>query len=188
MRTFSNERRGDESNSILQHCTVHRCVIIILGRWVIGYWSWDYYSLTLSSLTTPLPSLAHSQSLIPTSSTSFTSKPHPSSHPYIPSLFEQVTDPRFHALPRTAQRVATLQDSISDLVYDVLIAKVRQSLAGVSTKSVWTAEEEDNAFDLPSFSAYPETYITVIGEYLLQLPQQLEPLVMAEPVGVGVGA
>lgn len=43
----------------------------------------------------------------------------------------------------------------------------------------WGAKEEVNAFDLPSFSAYPLPYITSIGEYLLTLPQQLEPLAVA---------
>ena len=41
--------------------------------------------------------------------------------------------------------------------------------------------EEANVFSLPIFSAYPQLHVTNIGEYLLTLPQQLEPLVL----GVG---
>eukprot|EP00271_Cylindrocystis_brebissonii_P001387 TRINITY_DN11655_c0_g1_i1.p1 TRINITY_DN11655_c0_g1~~TRINITY_DN11655_c0_g1_i1.p1 ORF type:complete len:516 (+),score=172.32 TRINITY_DN11655_c0_g1_i1:205-1548(+) len=92
------------------------------------------------------------------------------------SLLEQTRDPRFHCLPRTALRIATFRDAVAALVYDVLLSKVRRSLAGVAQKPVWAAEAEENVFDLPSFSALPEGYITTVGEYLLQLPQQLEPL------------
>ena len=40
----------------------------------------------------------------------------------------------------------------------------------------WRTADEENAFDLPTFNAYALPYITVIGEYLLTLPQQLEPM------------
>jgi bacillopeptidase F (M6 metalloprotease family) len=36
--------------------------------------------------------------------------------------------------------------------------------------------EEQGGLPLPSFSAYPQAYVTSVGEYLLTLPQQLEPL------------
>jgi hypothetical protein len=36
--------------------------------------------------------------------------------------------------------------------------------------------EEQGGLPLPSFSAYPQSYVTSVGEYLLTLPQQLEPL------------
>lgn len=67
-------------------------------------------------------------------------------------------------------------EEVNDLVYEVLISKVRSKLTDVARMPVWSAEEEDNSFDLPSFSAYPLPYVTSIGEYLFTLPQQLEPL------------
>eukprot|EP00850_Spirogloea_muscicola_P014912 SM000110S18919 [mRNA] locus=s110:433576:438452:+ [translate_table: standard] len=139
------------------------------------------------------------------------------------SLLEQSADPRFHALPRTAQRLQALQESVSDLVYDVLMSKVCNGPLATGTRLVaapvamarademavicnvtttwqirlhltdlwklptWTAEEEDNAFELPSFSAYRLPYITAIGEYLLTLPQQLEPLASTSEGGQGEG-
>jgi hypothetical protein len=36
--------------------------------------------------------------------------------------------------------------------------------------------EEQGGLPLPSFSTYPQAYVTSVGEYLLTLPQQLEPL------------
>jgi hypothetical protein len=76
-----------------------------------------------------------------------------------------------------------VQEAVHDLVYDVLIFKVKQRLEGVSSLPLWSAAEEENAFDLPSFSAYPLPYIRSVGEYLLTLPQQLEPLAVTQGEG-----
>lgn len=92
------------------------------------------------------------------------------------SLLEQSKDPRFHALPLASQRVAAFAEKVNELVYDVLISKVRQRLSDVSRLPIWSSVEETSAHPLPSFSAYPQSYVTSVGEYLLTLPQQLEPL------------
>lgn len=88
----------------------------------------------------------------------------------------QSKDPRFHALPHASQRVAAFADAVNELVYNVLISKVRQRLSDVSRLPIWSSVEEQSAFHLPTFSAYPQSYVTSVGEYLLTLPQQLEPL------------
>ncbi|KAL6977618.1 Golgi transport complex subunit 7 [Sarracenia purpurea var. burkii] len=92
------------------------------------------------------------------------------------NLLEQSKDPRFHALPLASQRVAAFADTVNELVYDVLLSKVRQRLNDVSRLPIWSSIEEPSAYPLPSFSAYPQSYVTNVGEYLLTLPQQLEPL------------
>ncbi|PSS34369.1 Conserved oligomeric Golgi complex subunit 7 like [Actinidia chinensis var. chinensis] len=92
------------------------------------------------------------------------------------NLLEQSKDPRFHALPLASQRVGAFADTVNELVYDVLISKVRQRLSDVSRLSIWSSIEELTARPIPSFSAYPQSYVTNVGEYLLTLPQQLEPL------------
>lgn len=91
-------------------------------------------------------------------------------------LVLQSKDPRFHALPLASQRVAAFAEKVNELVYDVLISKVRQRLSDVSRLPIWSSVEETSAHPLPSFSAYPQSYVTSVGEYLLTLPQQLEPL------------
>ncbi|KAK8482270.1 hypothetical protein V6N13_076779 [Hibiscus sabdariffa] len=92
------------------------------------------------------------------------------------NLLDQSKDPRFHALPLASQSVAAFADAVNELVYDVLISKARQRLSDVSRMPIWSAAEEQSAFHLPTFSAYPQSYVTSVGEYLLTLPQQLEPL------------
>lgn len=94
------------------------------------------------------------------------------------TLLEQAKDTGFHALAHTSARVASFIEAVNDLVYDVLIAKVRARLVNVALMHVWGAEEEENAFDLPSFSSYASPHVTSIGEYLLTLPQQLEPVML----------
>lgn len=92
------------------------------------------------------------------------------------NLLEQAKDPRFHALPLASQRVAAFADAVNELVYDVLISKVRQHFNDLCRMPVWSSVDEPTAFPLPSFSSYPQSYVTNVGEYLLTLPQQLEPL------------
>ncbi|KAL0317650.1 UNVERIFIED_CONTAM: Conserved oligomeric Golgi complex subunit [Sesamum angustifolium] len=79
----------------------------------------------------------------------------------------------FHLL---SQRVAAFAEAVNELVYDVLILKVRQHFSDLSRLPIWSSVEEPSAFPVPSFSAYPQSYVTNVGEYLLTLPQQLEPL------------
>lgn len=62
-------------------------------------------------------------------------------------------------------------------MYDVLILKVRQHFNDLSHLPIWSSvEEPSGAHPVPVFSAYPQTYVNNVGEYLLTLPQQLEPL------------
>ncbi|GBG80986.1 hypothetical protein CBR_g31542 [Chara braunii] len=74
------------------------------------------------------------------------------------ALLEQAKDPRFHALPHTSQKVQAFQDAVSSVVYDVLTSKVKYRLADVARLPEWSAKEEENVFELPSFSAYPLRY------------------------------
>ncbi|KAF3780650.1 Conserved oligomeric Golgi complex subunit 7 [Nymphaea thermarum] len=92
------------------------------------------------------------------------------------NLLEQSKDPRFHALPLASQRVAAFAELVNELVYEVLLSKVRQRLNNVAHLPIWSSVEEQGGFPIPTFSAYPQAYVTSVGEYLLTLPQQLEPL------------
>ncbi|XP_004238762.1 conserved oligomeric Golgi complex subunit 7 [Solanum lycopersicum] len=93
------------------------------------------------------------------------------------NLLEQSKDPRFHALPVASQRVTAFSDAVNELVYDVLISKIRQQFNDLSRLPIWSSVEEHSLRPLPTFSSYPQSYVTGVGEYLLTLPQQLEPLV-----------
>ncbi|KAM0889953.1 hypothetical protein ACQ4PT_027356 [Festuca glaucescens] len=81
-------------------------------------------------------------------------------------------DLRFHVLPVTSQRVAAFSEMVKELVYYVLMSRVRQSLSDIALLPIWSSMEEQGG---PCFSAYPQVYVTSVGDYLLTL-HCLEPL------------
>eukprot|EP01026_Neomeris_dumetosa_P028568 TRINITY_DN2312_c0_g2_i1.p1 TRINITY_DN2312_c0_g2~~TRINITY_DN2312_c0_g2_i1.p1 ORF type:complete len:732 (+),score=140.61 TRINITY_DN2312_c0_g2_i1:291-2198(+) len=90
------------------------------------------------------------------------------------------TEARFMALSASYTGVRALGSQIDDLVYDLLIYPVGVNIKGMAALALWRQEEQDNAFQLPSFSGYPTQNAINVGEYLMMLPQQLECLL---PVG-----
>eukprot|EP00884_Botryococcus_braunii_P002839 jgi/Botrbrau1/12556/Bobra.0169s0092.1 len=79
-------------------------------------------------------------------------------------------------------RGETFHDALHALVYDMLMIKVKAELRGVADLPAWSAAEAESAFNLPSFSTFPQGYVSAAGEYLMMLPQLLEAL-MTEPDG-----
>ena len=65
----------------------------------------------------------------------FPSLPLPLFHPHA-SLLEQIKDPRIHVLPRGSQRVRAVQETVTSLVHEVLLAKVRGA-AGQGERGCW---------------------------------------------------
>lgn len=95
-------------------------------------------------------------------------------------------------LPMVAARAAAFEKAADALVYDVLASRVHRHLDGYAKLSVWEATHMSgeagaagNSFDLPTFSAYPQACATAVGEYLLTLPQQFEPLLGIGPSSPG---
>lgn len=65
-------------------------------------------------------------------------------------------------------------NSCNKLCIDFVLSHVKTSLTGIHLNSEWAAEEG------AVFSPSPLTYITNLGDYLLLLPQQLEPFFTEE--------
>ena len=89
-------------------------------------------------------------------------------------------DPGFRALPSGTARVSAFADASRAFVLDALLSKVRGEFAGLSRRREWSKKPADSEFQLPTFSAYPQEYMTNAGEYLLSLPQHLEAIADAE--------
>ena len=85
-------------------------------------------------------------------------------------------DAQFQPLAHGVPRCAAFEDVARDFVLDVLLCKVRVEFRGVARRPEWSASAESSEFDLPTFSAYPQGYVTTAGEYLLSLPQHLESI------------
>ncbi|XP_064456809.1 conserved oligomeric Golgi complex subunit 7-like [Ornithodoros turicata] len=79
----------------------------------------------------------------------------------------------FVLLAQSNARVRQLCVDFSQFAFDTVFAEIRSHLAQVPNMMVWTE-------DLPQFSLSPLEYITQIGQYLLTIPQHIEPFIVEE--------
>ncbi|XP_072180039.1 conserved oligomeric Golgi complex subunit 7-like [Diadema setosum] len=66
------------------------------------------------------------------------------------------------------------------LAFGIVFFQLQLQLSQVSTMEMWTNQGGLLSADLPTFSLSPQEYITKIGQYLMTLPQQLEPCTSQE--------
>ncbi|XP_071949491.1 conserved oligomeric Golgi complex subunit 7-like [Antedon mediterranea] len=64
--------------------------------------------------------------------------------------------------------------------FELVFSQLEKQLVQISYMEVWTSEGGVLSADLPTFSLSPQEYITKIGQYLMTLPQQLEPFTSQE--------
>ncbi|CAH1780014.1 unnamed protein product [Owenia fusiformis] len=85
-------------------------------------------------------------------------------------------------LPEIKQEFYKLSELVHKLAFDIAFAPLKHDLVGLSTMEIWTSQSAGGAVtsDLPTFSLSPQEYITKIGQYLMTLPQQLEPFTMQD--------
>lgn len=84
--------------------------------------------------------------------------------------------------PESSRDVRKLCADLSRFTFDTVFAEVQRQLSGVPTLKVWTLENPGGAItkDLPAFSISPLEYITQIGQYLLTIPQHMEPFLLED--------
>lgn len=67
--------------------------------------------------------------------------------------------------------------------FSVIFHPIQEELSTVSGLAVWnsaSAGSESLEAEMPDFSFSPQEYITQIGQYLMTLPQHLEPYMTDE--------
>ncbi|XP_063222292.1 conserved oligomeric Golgi complex subunit 7 isoform X2 [Bacillus rossius redtenbacheri] len=64
--------------------------------------------------------------------------------------------------------------------YQVIFAPISAQLELVQLAPAWSKQPLPVAPDLPDFSFVPQEYITQIGQYLMTLPQHLEPFLLRD--------
>lgn len=86
-------------------------------------------------------------------------------------------------LPSVQQSLTTLNQQAHQLAFDIAFAQIKKQLAIIPSLEIWNQDEANSAGDslvddaeLPSFSLSPTEYATTVGQYLMTLPQHLEPL------------
>jgi hypothetical protein len=81
------------------------------------------------------------------------------------------------ALPVSDGKLAGLNEALHALTFETVLAPLVRRLTDLGSKSEWMEEGE------AGFSLSPLAYVTVVGEQLLALPQQLEPFMGGEEEG-----
>ncbi|XP_033122594.1 conserved oligomeric Golgi complex subunit 7-like [Anneissia japonica] len=64
--------------------------------------------------------------------------------------------------------------------FELVFSQLEKQLRQISYMEVWMSEGGVLSAELPTFSLSPQEYITKIGQYLMTLPQQLEPFTSQE--------
>lgn len=82
------------------------------------------------------------------------------------------------------QAVSEFNKLCSDIhytTYQVVFAPISKQLDIIQSTKVWSQISESNLnSELPDYSFSPQEYITQIGQYLMTLPQHLEPFLFRE--------
>lgn len=89
-------------------------------------------------------------------------------------LLEQGDDHQF--LPSIVTKVEKMCKTIHQITYEVIFNPISSYINKAQTS--WTQNPQRS--NLPDYSFTPQEYITQIGEYLLTLPQHLEPFLLNE--------
>lgn len=93
-------------------------------------------------------------------------------------LSQQVVS-RFESLD-SANDFQTLVDTVHGLVYDIMFNGIIERFSSFSNRDPWSSEGGDNDSSMLGFSSSPLRYATEVADYLITIPQQLEPFVPDE--------
>lgn len=70
--------------------------------------------------------------------------------------------------------------AIHRLVYDTMFAGVKKRFESFGNQNVWSSDSSDGETSILGFSSSPLGYATEVADYLMTVPQQLEPFVPDE--------
>lgn len=82
----------------------------------------------------------------------------------------------------SCERVKNTCAEAGQLAFDIVFDQIKSHLSPVPTMEIWKLENPGGTvtLDLPVFSLSPQEYITQIGQYLMTLPQHIEPFALEE--------
>ncbi|XP_064640481.1 conserved oligomeric Golgi complex subunit 7-like [Lineus longissimus] len=85
-------------------------------------------------------------------------------------------------LPDVMKHMCKLSEEVHRFAFDIVFHQLKEHLVSLAHMETWTSQSAGGALtsDLPTFSLSPQEYITKIGQYLMTLPQQLEPFTMED--------
>lgn len=77
-------------------------------------------------------------------------------------------------LSSSSSVLLNLQETIKHTALDALLAKIKPHLVSIPGFSEWSAQPPSGGPSVPTFTPYPLSYMTCVGEHLMLLPQMLE--------------
>lgn len=80
--------------------------------------------------------------------------------------------------PSVLETLQPLCGEIHDTLLSIIFAPIEGHLKQVTTLDLFN--QSNNTSDLPDYSFVPLEYITLVGQYILTLPQHLEPLLISQ--------
>eukprot|EP00762_Andalucia_godoyi_P004625 ANDGO_03612.mRNA.1 Conserved oligomeric Golgi complex subunit 7 len=86
--------------------------------------------------------------------------------------------------PGAVEEWSGLRGALNKAILECMIAPVRVFTESYSSSPLWIAQPEESPYELPTFAPPPSDQITVVGDYLLSLPEQVESLGAAEGVSI----
>ncbi|XP_071838113.1 conserved oligomeric Golgi complex subunit 7-like isoform X2 [Apostichopus japonicus] len=78
-------------------------------------------------------------------------------------------------LQSSMDEIARVNELAHKLAFGIVFNQLNKQLAEVPLMEVWRSAGGMLSAELPTFSLSPQEYITKIGQYVMTLPQQLEP-------------
>uniref|UniRef100_A0A336LM73 Conserved oligomeric Golgi complex subunit 7 n=1 Tax=Culicoides sonorensis TaxID=179676 RepID=A0A336LM73_CULSO len=81
--------------------------------------------------------------------------------------------------PSVLETLQPLCGEIHDTLLSIIFAPIEGHLKQVTTRDLFNASNNQTQ-DLPDYSFVPLEYITLVGQYILTLPQHLEPLLISQ--------
>ncbi|XP_059142129.1 conserved oligomeric Golgi complex subunit 7-like [Physella acuta] len=78
--------------------------------------------------------------------------------------------------------LSKLSGEVHRFAFDIVFSQLKNFLSAVSGMEIWTSQSSGGAMtsDLPTFSLSPQEYITKVGQYLMTLPQHLDPFTLQD--------
>ncbi|XP_052816204.1 conserved oligomeric Golgi complex subunit 7-like isoform X2 [Mya arenaria] len=75
-----------------------------------------------------------------------------------------------------------LSEEVHTFAFEVVFGQLKGYLTNLANMEIWQSRSAGGALtsDLPTFSLSPQEYITKIGQFLLTLPQHLEPFTLED--------
>lgn len=80
----------------------------------------------------------------------------------------------------SANDFQNLVDSVHRIVYDTMFSGITQRFGSFNSRELWSGEAGEPDAGLAGFSSSPLRYATEVADYLMTIPQQLEPFVPDE--------